>query len=439
MPTEVILPRVDMDMTEGKIAVWHVRNGDVVTKGQALFDIETDKATMEVESPAAGVVDGIGEDVGIVLPVGRVVAWILAKGEAREAPAPRELATTSATALSATAPSITAPSVTAPPSGAALAAGAQPGAKLLRATPLARSLARSHGVELEALRGSGPLGRIQARDVPVPSTRDRADGIHLHWWHAVRPAPLVMLHGFGADHASWRPLLQRLPGGVPVLGLDLPNHGHSPLRPPASIHDLARTIGRRLEEEGVGEFHLVGHSLGGGVAIALAAASPRRVKTLSLLAPAGLGPEIDASFFTDFLAVTSIDALRPVLARLVRNPDLLTTSFVTTAFQVLKSDERRAALAEMAAGMLVDGHQKESLRGALEALRMPIKVFWGDGDRIVPPAHAAALPARVGLHWLAGVGHLPHVEAPELVAELLRQQPGLSGDAPLVATGGIAA
>jgi pyruvate dehydrogenase E2 component (dihydrolipoamide acetyltransferase) len=431
MPTEVILPRVDMDMTEGKIAVWHVKNGDVVTKGQALFDIETDKATMEVESPAAGVVDGIGADVGIVLPVGRVVAWILAKGEAH---APGELAT-----ISVVAPPVTAPSAGAVPTPVAVAAAAaQPGADRLRATPLARALARSQGIELQALRGSGPRGRIQARDLPVPSRPDRADGIHLHWWHAVRPAPLVMLHGFGTDHGSWRPLLQRLPGGLPVLGLDLPNHGHSPLQPAASIHDIARTIGRRLEDEGVGEFHLVGHSLGGGVAIALAAAWPRRVRTMLLLAPAGLGPDIDASFFTDFLAATSIDALRPVLARLVRNPDLLTASFVTTAFQVLKSDERRAALAQMAAGLLVDGHQKESLRGELETLRMPIKVLWGDADRIIPPTHAAALPARVGLHWLAGVGHLPYVEAPELVAELLRQQPGLSGDAALAASGGIA-
>ena len=54
MPVEVIMPKVDMDMATGKLAAWHVAEGDVVTKGAPLFDIETDKAAMEVESPATG-------------------------------------------------------------------------------------------------------------------------------------------------------------------------------------------------------------------------------------------------------------------------------------------------------------------------------------------------------------------------------------------------
>ena len=58
MASEVIMPRVDMDMAEGKIAYWYVKNGDTVTKGQPLFDIETDKATMEVEAHADGIVKG---------------------------------------------------------------------------------------------------------------------------------------------------------------------------------------------------------------------------------------------------------------------------------------------------------------------------------------------------------------------------------------------
>ena len=56
MATEVILPKVDMDMSTGTIAVWHVKDGDTVKKGQPLFDIETDKAAMEIESPAEGVI-----------------------------------------------------------------------------------------------------------------------------------------------------------------------------------------------------------------------------------------------------------------------------------------------------------------------------------------------------------------------------------------------
>lgn len=64
MATEVIMPKVDMDMTEGKIAFWYVKNGDAVTKGQVIFEIETDKATMEVDAPVAGTIDGIQGAIG---------------------------------------------------------------------------------------------------------------------------------------------------------------------------------------------------------------------------------------------------------------------------------------------------------------------------------------------------------------------------------------
>ena len=80
MAEEVILPRVDMDMTEGKIAHWYVHNGDRVRRGQVIFEIETDKATMEIEATADGVLQGSDGATGVVLPVGHVVGWILQPG-----------------------------------------------------------------------------------------------------------------------------------------------------------------------------------------------------------------------------------------------------------------------------------------------------------------------------------------------------------------------
>ena len=81
MATEVILPRVDMDMETGKFASWLVAEGASVKKGQALFEIETDKAAMEVDAPADGVLRGVTAVSGDVLPVGTVVGWIVAPGE----------------------------------------------------------------------------------------------------------------------------------------------------------------------------------------------------------------------------------------------------------------------------------------------------------------------------------------------------------------------
>ena len=81
MPTEIILPKVDMDMTSGKIAVWHVSEGTKVAVGTPIFDIETDKAAMEIESTGAGVIHHIVAKPGDVVEIGRTVAWLYAEGE----------------------------------------------------------------------------------------------------------------------------------------------------------------------------------------------------------------------------------------------------------------------------------------------------------------------------------------------------------------------
>ena len=86
MPTEVILPKVDMDMATGRISKWLVAEGTVVKQGDPIFEIETDKAAMEVEAPASGTLGNILAQEGADVPVGNPVAWIYAAGEAVVAP-----------------------------------------------------------------------------------------------------------------------------------------------------------------------------------------------------------------------------------------------------------------------------------------------------------------------------------------------------------------
>ena len=158
MATEVILPKVDMDMSTGTIAVWHVKDGDTVKKGQPLFDIETDKAAMEIESPAEGVIRIGNAPVKAVVPIGTVVAMVYGAGEeakpftggvaapAAAAPAAAEVAKTAAAQPAAAAPATDANGK-------------------VRATPLARRLAKQQGIALAALSGSGPRGRIVSADL----------------------------------------------------------------------------------------------------------------------------------------------------------------------------------------------------------------------------------------------------------------------------------
>jgi pyruvate dehydrogenase E2 component (dihydrolipoamide acetyltransferase) len=152
MAVEVILPRVDMDMATGKISKWHAKDGDKVTKGAALFEIETDKAAMEIDAPADGILRNIVVGEGGTAPVGSAVAYIYADGEAASAP-PSSAAPKLETAVRT-------PVTAAPAVSASVMNGEAP-----RATPLARRLARQAGLAITAISGSGPRGRITAADV----------------------------------------------------------------------------------------------------------------------------------------------------------------------------------------------------------------------------------------------------------------------------------
>jgi pyruvate dehydrogenase E2 component (dihydrolipoamide acetyltransferase) len=155
MPVEVILPKVDMDMATGKIAKWHVKEGDAVKKGALLFEIETDKAAMEIDAPSDGVIRNITAVEGAVVPVGHAVALIYQEGEAAAKPVVAELSHPVQPIPPAPRPDAVQTAVL----PAASASGHFP------ATPLARRLARQGGISLEAIAGSGPRGRIAAIDV----------------------------------------------------------------------------------------------------------------------------------------------------------------------------------------------------------------------------------------------------------------------------------
>jgi pyruvate dehydrogenase E2 component (dihydrolipoamide acetyltransferase) len=159
MAVEVIFPKVDMDMDHGSISKWHVKDGDTVKKGQAVFEIETDKSAMEIESPGDGVIKLSGVKDGESVAIGTVVAMIYAAGEeTKNFSTPPIYAVTPAKAgAQLPAESI----VTKPDPGLRR----DDGVGGTRATPLARRLAKQAGVALTSLTGSGPRGRITASDV----------------------------------------------------------------------------------------------------------------------------------------------------------------------------------------------------------------------------------------------------------------------------------
>ena len=163
MPIEVILPKVDMDMDDGIITEWKVAPGDRVRQGQILFDIETNKSVMEVESPASGVIRDLAPITGEPVAVGTVVGWIDVDAEAgaSSAAAAERTRTTPPSAATQDIDHAT----RSPEPAASVEASSVAPSDSIRATPLARRAARMLDVNLADVAGSGPAGRIVEKDV----------------------------------------------------------------------------------------------------------------------------------------------------------------------------------------------------------------------------------------------------------------------------------
>ncbi len=163
MAFSVVMPALEMAQETGKLIAWRKNEGDRVTKGEPLLEIETDKAVVEVEAPADGILAGITAAAGADIPVGKTIAWILAPGEkpptesesSTSAPAARGKTESHAAPMTATAPELSA------------VQGA-------RVSPKARRLAKELGVDLAAVRGSGPGGEILASDVQAAPAASNA-------------------------------------------------------------------------------------------------------------------------------------------------------------------------------------------------------------------------------------------------------------------------
>ncbi|MER9502659.1 E3 binding domain-containing protein, partial [Mesorhizobium sp. M0587] len=173
MPTEVILPKVDMDMATGQISRWFAEEGARVKKGDVLFEIETDKAAMEIDAPATGVLRDVTGKEGVDIAVGAAVAWIYADDEsyAPISPLVGEMSTksTEGGASEGTSQSGTAlaprPVEPTPPDRPSAGHPPLEGEGKPRATPLARRLAREAGIALSSVAGSGPHGRVVKADI----------------------------------------------------------------------------------------------------------------------------------------------------------------------------------------------------------------------------------------------------------------------------------
>ncbi len=367
--TAITMPKWGLTMTEGKVVQWLKQPGVSFAPGDELLEIETSKITNVVEADAAGTMMRIVAPEGTTLPIGALLAVIAAP----ETPA-------------ADIDAFVAQFVVAEPSDTATE----------DATPTAPREVQALGRMMRCLEmGSG-------------------DNV-----------PVLLLHGFGGDLNTWMFNQPALCDGRRTLALELPGHGLSSKDVGAGDSVFfTDAIEAALGVLDVQRVHVVGHSMGGALAVSLAARRPERIVTLSLLAPAGLGTEISGNFIDAFVRASRRREAAEALQYLVHDPSLISRAMVEEFLRYKRLDGAGQALETVSRVWFPDGRQAVNLVAELRALTAPVQVIWGRDDRIIPAAQADAAPSTAQMHLLNGVGHLPHMEKAGEVNRLIRAMIG---------------
>jgi len=361
----VTVPKWGLAMTEGTVVAWYANEGDQVKAGSDLVEIETPKITNLYESPASGVLRRCVAKVGETLPVGALVA-VLADEEIPDADIDAFVAQF--------AKDFVPESV------------AESGAEVLKPQ-------------------TTEIGRRRIRYLKMGEAES---------------TPVVLVHGFGGDLNSWLFTQPALAQEHPVYAIDLPGHGGSSKQiDRGDLAFLASAVFELMTALELLSAHLVGHSLGGATAFELALSHPEHVKSLTLIAPVGFGPEINMQYVEGFMRASRPRQLRPIIEQLFANPALVGRKMLDDIISYKRLDGTVEALNTIAGTIFKDGRQAVELVPRLADLAIPLQIIWGESDRIIPAAHANGLPAPVRVHFVPGAGHMVHMEKAEEVNELI--------------------
>lgn len=440
MATILSMPKWGLAMKTGQVVEWLKHPGDVVQQGEPIVQIESEKAVNEVESPITGVLRWIEVKEGEDAPVSAAIAVITEPGEELSDEQIQRLLREEAEARRQKAEALNRPRTSARSTesarnGREAGATRAPGERI-NASPAARRLAQELGVDLATVVGTGPKGMIGREDVLRASEEAGAGeaeektidvaGTAIHYLVAgPANAPHVLfVHGLGGSLTSWSLNLPAFADTFRICALDLVGAGSSD-KPDRdySVTALADFLLQFLDALGPDwqRVHIVGHSLGGAIALDVANRYPQRVQRLVLIDSAGLGPEIDAMVLHLMRSQPERERIRTELASFFASADLVQGPLVEQNYQQRTMPGAYAALVATADAAFKDGQQQIDLRNVLERFPEPLLLVWGIEDHVITVTHALQVNASP-LHRvevLPDCGHCPHIEQSETFNRLV--------------------
>jgi len=225
---------------------------------------------------------------------------------------------------------------------------------------------------------------------------------------------VLLLHGFGGDLDNWMFNLDSLAEKHRLLALDLPGHGQSvKTNVDPSLSGMATFVRKFLDVLSVSSVHVVGHSMGGAIAMQLASDSPETVKSLGLICSAGLGPDINSDYLRGFVEAQSQQELKLVLQQLFADESLVNLQLVNDLLNYKRIDGVEATLNALSETLISAGEQT-FLTDNIVASGIPVLVIWGKQDRIIPVSHAQNFSAAGGycveVEIFDSAGHMVQME-----------------------------
>ena len=349
----VRMPKWGMAMEEGTLITWLVNEGDRVEPGDVIAEVESTKVTGEIEAQMAGIVRRRVASEGDIISVGSLMAVISNDGVPGEA-------------IDAF---------------------------------VADNLENFQRKEVSA-DGAVHTLAIDGRDIAYLSCG--TDGI-----------PAVLVHGFGGSKDTWALTEAELASQRHVITLDLPGHGMSAKDVGAGDIDLMRNaLSALVSHLRIERAHFVGHSLGGAIVLAYAEVEPEKVASISLIASAGLGEDVNGAYVAAFAAANRRRELKPLVTELFADSSFVTNALLEDLVRYKSMDGVSQALKQISSMCFPGGIQSPCLQRRAVAKRIPSQTLWGSNDRIIPAAHAQGMD---NVTIVSGAGHMLPIEQPKIV------------------------